>query len=104
MEKRNKKIMISILGVAVIVICLVGVTFSFFNYTRTGPVNQLIVGKIYMNYERTSEDNLHLTNIFPSNGPDLTKYYEFRVYGYNEYTEDIIYEKDFFINGIIIWL
>lgn len=35
-EKNNKKVMYSIIGIAILLISLVGVTYSFFNYTRTG--------------------------------------------------------------------
>ena len=34
---------------------LVGVTYSFFNYTRTGSSNTLSVGRINFNIEQTDE-------------------------------------------------
>ncbi len=45
MENKRKKTMLSIIGIAIILISFVGVTFAFFNYTRTGASNTIKVGK-----------------------------------------------------------
>ena len=37
-QSKNKKLYLMIIGVAVLVIGLVGATYAFFNYTRTGTV------------------------------------------------------------------
>jgi hypothetical protein len=48
---------------------LVGVTYSFFNYTRTGGVNNLGTGNISFNAEYGTAINL--TNIFPISSSDV---------------------------------
>jgi hypothetical protein len=61
MEKHRKQaVILSTLGVVMI---LFGVTYSFFNYTRTGSANNLRTGRIYFN--TTHGDALNLTNVFP---------------------------------------
>ena len=62
-EVKNKKIMYSIIGIAVLLISVVGVTYAFFNYTRTGAANNFSTGRIYFN--STQNGRLQLTNIFP---------------------------------------
>ena len=42
---------------------VVGVSYSFFNYTRTGDENNVRTGRIYFN--TTEGDALNLTNVFP---------------------------------------
>ena len=61
--KDNKKIMYMVIGIAILLISLVGVTYSFFNYTRTGSVNNIGTGRIYFN--STQNGVLNMTNIFP---------------------------------------
>jgi hypothetical protein len=59
----NKRIQLSIIGFAVLLIGLVGVTFAFFNYTRTGSQNTVRTGRIYFN--TTQGPALSITNYFP---------------------------------------
>ena len=59
----NKKTMLTIIGVAILVIGLVGVTYAFFNYTRTGTRNIIKTGRIYFNSEQ--DTSINLTNMFP---------------------------------------
>ena len=65
----NKKIMLSIVGIAILVVGLVGVTFAFFNYTRTGSANTLAVGRIYFN--STQGNSINLSNVFPVKSTEL---------------------------------
>ena len=61
---KNKKsiILLSIL-VLVFVSIAVGVTYAFFNYTRTGEENSIRVGRIY--FHTNQDRTISLTNIFP---------------------------------------
>ena len=59
----KKKELSAILLVMGLVSLLTGVTFAFFNYTRTGTVNNIGTGRIYFN--STQNGRLQLTNIFP---------------------------------------
>ena len=61
MEKHRKQaVIISTIGVVMI---LFGVTYSFFNYTRTGVSNTIRVGRIYFNSEQTN--TITLVDVFP---------------------------------------
>ena len=63
MDQSKKKKYMFIAGPLVIFIALIGLTYAFFNYTRTGQANNLGTGRIYFN---TSEGNaINLTNMFP---------------------------------------
>ena len=62
-QRKNRQIMLSIIGVAILVIGLVGVTYAFFNYTRTGSANQIKTGRIYFNAEQG--DTVTLSDLFP---------------------------------------
>ena len=61
MERHRKQaVIISTIGVVMI---LFGVTYSFFNYTRTGVSNTIKVGRIYFNSEQTN--TITLVDVFP---------------------------------------
>ena len=59
---KNKRILIIVLTIALISL-MGGVTYAFFNYTRTGEENTFRVGRIAFRTNQTSAINL--TNIFP---------------------------------------
>ena len=60
---KSKKQMYLVIGAFALVMLLGGVTYAFFNYTRTGTANTIRTGKISFN---TSQSNtLNLTNVFP---------------------------------------
>ena len=66
---KNKKQMYIVIGAIALVLLLGGVTYAFFNYTRTGTANVIKTGRIYFNSEQGTAINL--TNMFPidvSNG------------------------------------
>ena len=64
MNKKN--IILSIIFLGLALIGIVGVTYAFFNYTRTGNNNTIRVGNIYFNSEEGYAINL--TNMFPMAG------------------------------------
>ena len=59
----SKKIFLTTIGIAILVVLLSGVTFAFFNYTRTGASNTIKVGKISFITNQT--DTISLNNLFP---------------------------------------
>ena len=59
----SKKILLSTIAIAIVIVLLSGVTFAFFNYTRTGASNVIKTGRIYFNSEQNG--TLNMTNIFP---------------------------------------
>ena len=62
-QKKNRKVGFIILGIAVLVIGIVGVTYSFFNYTRTGAPNTIETGRIY--FHTDEGDSVTLNGLFP---------------------------------------
>ncbi len=67
--KKNNQVLLSIIGIAVLLVALSGVTLAFFNYTRTGSSNNFNVGRIY--FRTTQDGNINLTNVFPISSEDL---------------------------------
>ena len=62
-NKRKKQILISIMIVLLLIIATIGVTYTFFNYTRTGVNNNIGTGRIYFYSEQ--DGSLNITNAFP---------------------------------------
>lgn len=58
----SKQVLLSVIGVAILVVAVVGVSFAFFNYTRTGPANEVRTGNIVFT---SSQDHVNVTNVFP---------------------------------------
>ena len=58
----SKQILLSVIGVAILVVAVVGVSFAFFNYTRTGAANTIKTGTISFN---TSNSTITINNLFP---------------------------------------
>ncbi len=68
-QKNKKKVFLMILGVVILIGMVSGLTYAFFNYTRTGGANTIATGRIYFNTSQGTAMNL--TNAFPidvSNG------------------------------------
>ena len=74
----SRNILLSVIGVAILVIAFVGVAFAFFNYTRTGTANVIRTGQI--NFNTTQNGTLNLTNVFPVSSNSIG----------NDYTTDTV--------------
>ena len=61
-KSSNKQVLLSVIGIAILVVAVVGVSFAFFNYTRTGSANTLTTGHIDFT---TTQTTIALTNFFP---------------------------------------
>ena len=74
-NNNSKQVLLSVLGVAILVVAVVGVSFAAFSYSRTGEqVNTITTGTITMNYTDDS-NGINLTNAMPmsdDNGKALT--------------------------------
>ena len=64
LKKKNKHAKLMIIGVAILIIGLVGVTYAFFNYTRTGAANTISTGRIYFNADQ-GNNTVTLSDLFP---------------------------------------
>ncbi len=67
-KNRNRIILISLL-VIILVSITIGITYAFFNYTRTGLANNIGTGRIYFNTSQNGR--LQLSNIFPVKSSDV---------------------------------
>ena len=63
-NNQSKQILLSVIGVAILVVAVVGVSFAFFTYSRTGSQNNIITtGQITCVFQ--DGDFINLTNHFP---------------------------------------
>ena len=58
----SKQVLLSVIGVAILVVAVVGVSFAFFNYTRTGTPNTIRTGTISFS---TTQSTINVENVFP---------------------------------------
>lgn len=73
MENNSKQAVLSIVGIAVLVIAVVGVSFAFFTYSKTGTTNNVITtGNIVFDFKEDTP-GLSLTNQFPQSDADGIK-------------------------------
>lgn len=64
-NNNSKQVLLSVLGVAILVVAVVGVSFAAFSYSKTGEkVNTITTGTITMNYSETT-NGINLTNALP---------------------------------------
>ena len=99
----SKQVLLSVLGIAVLVVAVVGVSFAFFSYTKQGTQsNTLVTGQIYT--YMTETDTVMLTNAMPlatdpgsvsttvNVATDDVAVLNFSVYGKNESSSTITYK------------
>ena len=83
-EKNNgSELLLGILGIILIIGLTFGITYAFFNYTKTGSANTVSTGIIQFDYEDGS--TLQLSNQFPISESELTDDFKltFTVTGHN---------------------
>ena len=84
-DNNSKQVLLSVLGVAILVVAVVGVSFAAFSYSKTGEkVNTITTGTISMNYVE-DENAINLTNALPMTDDvgkalaDTNQYFDFTV-------------------------
>lgn len=88
----SKQVLLSVIGVAILVVAVVGVSFAFFNYTRTGNPNTIRTGTISFS---TTQSVINVDNIFPvpatavSTDTDNVKTAEVTITGNTSYSNGI---------------
>ena len=61
----SKQILLSVLGVAILVVAVVGISFAAFSYSKTGTVaNTITTGTITMSYSEPT-NGINITNALP---------------------------------------
>ena len=91
MNDKRRKVLIAVY--AILIITLAGVSFAFFNYTRTGGTSTLQVGRIYFN---STETLIDLEDAFPTDSGHLNNTNSdtatINIVGDTEYSEGIEYK------------
>ena len=84
-NNNSKQVLLSVLGVAILVVAVVGVSFAAFSYSKTGEkVNTITTGTITMSYSETT-NGINLTNALPMTDDvgkaleDTNQYFDFTV-------------------------
>lgn len=93
----SKQVLLSVLGIAVLVVAVVGVSFAFFSYSKNGEENNVLTtGSIFFNF--VEGNAIYLTDQFPisdTEGAQLTTdingALEFSVVGYDGSAKGIDY-------------
>ena len=73
-ENGSKKVLLSVLGVAILVVAVVGISFAAYSATRTSDENTISTGTISMSYSEPT-NGIELVNALPmsdDNGKALT--------------------------------
>ena len=82
-DNNSKQVLLSVLGVAILVVAVVGVSFAAFSYTDTGTqVNTITTGSITMSYTEDT-NGINITNAYPMSdevGKTLTNEEQFFVF------------------------
>ena len=99
--KNDKKTILAIILV-LIIMAVIGVSYAFFSYSKTGEKNQqLILGDIWLNY--TGSNTLEISDATPNGAYSTSEngYFEFTISGMNDYTEkDIYYDINLVKGGV----
>ena len=76
MEEKNKikqkQMVLMFIGIAILVVSITGITFAFFNYTKTGGANVIKTGNIEFNM--TQGKTINLQNVFPITSAEALAY------------------------------
>ena len=91
----SKQVLLSVIGVAILVVAVVGVSFAFFNYTRTGMPNTIKTGTILF---ESTQSTINVENVFPVAASDVdtdttnVKTAEVTIKGNTNYTNGIDFD------------
>ena len=84
-NNNSKQVLLSVLGVAILVVAVVGVSFAAFSYSKEGTkVNTITTGTISMSYDE-GDNAISLTNALPMTDEvgkalaDTNQYFDFTV-------------------------
>ena len=82
--------------IIIVTLITIGISYAIFTYSKTGDVQQLVVGNVYMKFKE-GKDSINLTNMFPETAEDARKRDDntitFTIEGLNTTTDkDIYYE------------
>ncbi len=82
----------SIMVLFFLIISIIGISLAFFNYTRIGSSNRLVVGNIFLHYN--TSQTISLENAVPRDTYDDKTYIGFTIDGINDYQDSLWYAID----------
>jgi len=89
---KSNEMLLSIIGIFVLIILVVGITYAGFSQTTSGGNNSISSGTITMSFQEPS-NNVVITNAMPtSNGYNSTTHFDFSVSGTAKTALTIAYE------------
>ena len=94
MKHNSKYLIISIICLIMFIGIIIGVSYAFFNYTRTGPVNLLSTGGITFtsDYEGVTLDGVFPTSFYSyETDNDNVATIELNISGYTNYEKGLLY-------------
>ena len=90
----KKKLNLILIIAIVSILTILGVTYAFYNYTRTGENNKLIAGEVYLRYIETNQ--MTLNNAIPETKTSALQkndnIFYFKIEGKNTSPTDIFYD------------
>lgn len=82
MEQNNsKRVLLSVLGVAILIVAVVGISFATLNYDKVGGTNSITTGTVTMSFSEVT-NGIALNDALPiadSKGKGLAEYFDFSV-------------------------
>ena len=92
---KNRKIVVSVLGILGIVLATIGVTYAFFSYSKTGTIDNTITsGSINFKYTEGNR-KIEIDELMPmtdDQGKALSNYFDFDISAKTSRTVDIPYD------------
>lgn len=94
MKEEQKKLILSVVGILVLIVAVFGITYAFYQYMRIGSNdNSITSGKLFVEFEENTS-YINITDIYPmDNAEALQTYPEFVFYvrGYIEGANSVTY-------------
>ena len=89
-SNQSKQVLLSVIGVAILVVAVVGVSFAFFSYVNNGTNNTIETGTISLSSVETG--SLTVTNAFPVSSEDADDVMTVTVSGQTSYEGGVYYD------------
>ena len=89
-SNQSKQVLLSVIGVAILVVAVVGVSFAFFSYVNNGTNNTIETGTI--KFVSTQSETLTVTNAFPVTSANADDAVTITVSGQTSYSGGIAYD------------
>ena len=90
-KKKNKKVKGTVIGILLVLILTISISYGLFKYSKTSDNEQLIAGDIYMKAIGNEVTSGNIRPMDKEEGKTKGNKYKFKVEGYNNSKKDIHY-------------